>query len=223
MTIAVVLLTYNRLEYAKRTLESAILGLKSIDHDIRWHIASDGDSLEYMQELWRTFAKAGIDPTTVTVSNSERGGYGRNYNLAMQTVHQYAEWVMPLEDDWELLRPFNPDELIRDMLDLNIGCARLGYIGYTQDLRGVLRAGRAGHWLYLDSTSPEPHVFAGHPRIERVSWSREVGPWTEGLMPGDTEFEVAHRRAARRGVGWPLDVVRPRGDLFAHIGTVRSW
>lgn len=222
MTVAVVLLTYNRLEYAKRTLRALARNLESFEHIFRFHIASDGDSSTYIEELRGVLEAEGhID--SITVSNSDHGGYGRNYNLAMQTVHDVATWIMPIEDDWELLRAFNPDSIIRDMEDLDIGCARLGYMGYTQELRCSLAYGTCGHWLRFDPASAEPHVFAGHPRIESRMWSRMVGPWTEGLLPGETEFEVSHRKPARTGVAWPVDRVKLCGDLFAHIGTVRSY
>lgn len=220
--LGIVLLTYGRFEYAARTLETAVSHIETNEHSLRWHIASDGDGPEYVDGL--AYALRGLGVAGVSVTNSSRGGYGMNYNLAMQVMHQACEWVLPLEDDWELTRTLNPDGLIADMVELGIGCARLGYIGYTQELRGKLVYGaRCGHWLLFDPASAEPHVFSGHPRIERVSWARSVGPWPEGLNPGETEFRVAHLLAARQQVAWPLDVVRPSGGLFAHIGTVRSY
>lgn len=225
-TLAVVLLTYNRLEYAKRTLESLLESARFVsqNHKVLWHVASDGDSQEYLDGLVKGTLFECVYPEDVSQSNSHRGGYGKNYNVAMQTVHPIADWVLPLEDDWELMRGFCPDDIISDMRELDIGCARLGYIGYTQELRGRLVWGsKCGHWLMFDPASSEPHVFAGHPRIESREWSRNVGPWPEGKLPGETEFEVAHRWAARSRVAWPLDIVKPSGDLWAHIGTVRSY
>lgn len=216
--LSVVLLTYNRLEYAKRTLKHLVKNIRGIE-PIKWVIATDGDTDEYVADLVAALALR----SPVTITNSERGGYGRNYNLAMQAAHE-NEWILPVEDDWELTRPFDVGAVIADMKELGIGCARLGYIGYTQSLRGTfMRGASCGHWLGFDPSSSEPHVFAGHPRIESRVWSRSVGPWAEGLKPGETEFEVTHRLAARTGVAWPLDVVKPSGDLFAHIGTERSW
>lgn len=223
--IAVVLLTYNRLGYAQTTISSARSNIVTKDHDLEWHVASDGDTDEYLEKL----IKDGVNrythkfPIVPRVTNSERGGYGKNFNLAMQIAHSDCEYVLPLEDDWELTRELDVDPLITDMEHLHVGCARLGYIGYTQELRGTLRHGKCGHWLQFDPESPEPHVFAGHPRIEARWWSREVEPWPEGLLPGETEFSVAHRKAARRYVAWPLDLVPPSGGLFAHIGTERSY
>lgn len=218
--LSVVLLTYNRLEYAKRTLYSVMEKMEYPAAQTKWIVTSDGDTPEYIEELASMVQREICAPIVVT--NSERGGYGRNYNLAMQAAHE-AEWVMPIEDDWELTRRLDVESLIWDMQELDIGCARLGYVGYTQELRGSLARGTHGHWLRFDPASPEPHVFAGHPRIESRAWSRMVGPWPEGVLPGETEFEVAHRKAARTGVAWPLDVLKPSGDLFVHIGTERSW
>ncbi len=219
--LSVVLLTYNRFDYAVRTLDGLKRNLQTT-FPIKVIIASDGDTKDYIDYL-HSLACMWVGHLNVSHTNSERGGYGKNYNLAMQSAHE-SEWIMPIEDDWELTRPLNVDALIEDMGELSVGCARLGYIGYTQALRGTLMYGAAcGHWLGFDSASTEPHVFAGHPRIERRTWSRSVGPWAEGLQPGETEFEVTHRAAARTSVAWPLDIVKPSGGLFAHIGTVRSW
>jgi hypothetical protein len=75
----------------------------------------------------------------------------------------------------------------------------------------------------LDPNSPEPHVFAGHPRLERVSYQREVGEWPTGMDPNETEFAVAHVRRARMGVAWPLGLDPREGyGLFAHVGTLRA-
>lgn len=217
--MGVVLLTYNRLEYAKRTLATAAANLRTNDTELLWHIASDGDAQDYLVQL-----SEHVPDMAPSLTNSERGGYGKNYNLAMQQMHQLCEWVLPLEDDWDLTAPLQVDNVIEDMKELDIGCARLGYIGYTQELRGKLAYGsKCGHWLVFDPDSPEPHVFAGHPRVEHVPWSRTVGPWPEGISPGETEFVVAHRPEARRRVAWPLDIIRPSGGLFAHIGAVRSY
>lgn len=219
--LGVVLLTYGRLEYARRTLSSTLAGMMH-ESAVLVHIASDGDSSEYIDTLCEVAGRHG-NVGYVSQSNSQRGGYGANYNLAMQTVHAACEYVLALEDDWELRRSFHASRLIEEMEELGVGCARLGYLGYTQELKCSFASAGGHYWLRLDPDSPEPHVFAGHPRIEARWWARGVGPWPEGMLPGETEFAVAHRRAARENVGWPLSLVQPHGDLYAHIGTNRSY
>lgn len=222
--LGVVLLTYNRLEYAEKTLISTLDNLDQPTKEaLHVHIASDGDSPAYINRLVG-LAEAHPRADVVTVSNSERRGYGANYNMATQAVHEVCDYVLMLEDDWQLMRPLNAYALIEDMDALGIGCARLGYLGYTQQLRGHLEHGKhCDHWLRFDPYSPEPHVFAGHPRIESRAWSRLVGAWPEGELPGATEFAVAHLAAARQNVAWPMSLIAPGGDLYAHIGTQRSY
>lgn len=215
--ITICLLTYDRFEYAKKTLASALEHIK-YEGNLQLHIADDGSPCGYVDELVHSM-KTNVP---VTWSNSNRKGYGANYNLAMQTVHQFSEFVLPLEDDWELVRSLDLNRLSEDLVLLGGGCIRLGYIGFTQSLKGKLIRGKEDVYLRFDRHSDEPHVFAGHPRLETTEWSRLVGPWAENLGAGATEFEVAHRPAARERVYWPLDLVAPRGDLFAHIGTERA-
>lgn len=219
VTIMLLTATNNedRFLYAQKTLSSALKNIK-YNGPIDVHIADDGSPEENRNALFEMARAAGFD---ATVSNSDGRGYGANYNAATQVVHSRADYVLPLEDDWELVRP----------LDLNLfvpalkvfGCVRMGYIGFTQELRGTFHTVAGAIWLRLYEHSREPHVFAGHPRLETVEWERRVGPWPELLAPGRTEFEVAHIPEARMHVCWPLEYVRPSGDLFAHIGTTRSY
>lgn len=213
--LCILLLTVNRLSYAKTTLYSALENLH-YSGIMSLHIADDGSPPGYLEELLK------IDPDA-SVTNSERGGYGKNFNLALQVVHAKAEIILPLEDDWELMKPLYLDDLVEALLENQFGCIRMGYIGWTQELRGKLVSAANRHYLLFDPTSEEPHVWTGHPRLETRGWQRSVGPWPEGNYdPGTTEFMVAARPEARQGVVWPLDLVTPSGNLFAHIGTVTS-
>jgi glycosyltransferase involved in cell wall biosynthesis len=219
--VTCVLLTYNRLEYAKRTLETFY---RHVYPKIPLHIADDGSPQGYTDALIDFARMIGVH--SMTVSNSQRGGYGRNVNLAHQALRERADYGFMLEDDWELLKPLKLDELVADMEACpTIECMRLGYLSFTQPLWGGLcNASENRKYLLLDPNSPEPHVFAGHPRLESVRYQREVGEWPEGLSPGETEFAVAHVRRARYGVAWPIGLDSREGSgYFAHIGTVRAW
>lgn len=217
--LIVCLLTYNRFEYASKTIRAFYKHATVRPH---LHIADDGSPGDYVDRLAKVAWKAGAPDVTFT--NSERGGYGRNVNLASQVTHPFADYVFMLEDDWELIKPLDLGEYIADMEALpELECVRMGYLSWTQPVWGRLSCGPHRKYLVLDANSPEPHVFAGHPRLERVSYQREVGEWPEGLDPNQTEFVVAHTRRARFGVGWPLGLDPREGyGLFAHIGTDRA-
>jgi hypothetical protein len=228
--LTVLLLTFDRFDYAERTLRTALDNLRwSGDLDV--HIADDGSPGDYIARLVEIAGGYG-HVRGVTTSNAERRGYGASYNLATQQVHLRADYVIPLEDDWELRRELDCDRLAQicsidsipfgDERRWGPGCVRLGYIGFTQPLRGTLFHEAGQTLIEFDPDSPERHVFAGHPRFEATWWQRAVGPWPEGLDPGSTEHEVAGIPAARRGVVWPLDLIKPAGDLFAHIGTIQA-
>lgn len=216
--LALVLLTYDRPETAFRTLRAA---LDRIEYPgpIDVHIADDGSPVGYLDDL-RQLAGGYEGVRQVGQTNAARRGYGASYNLATQVIHAEHQLVLPLEDDWELTRPLPLEPLVATLWGhYGIDCIRLGYLGFTQELRGRVVETPAGKMLLLDPDSEEPHVFTGHPRLELVDFQRRVGAWPEGLPAGRTEWEVSARPEARRGVAWPMDVVMPRGDLFVHIGT----
>ena len=220
-TLTIMLLTYGRLDYAIKTLEST-LGWIEWPGDLRVHIASDGDSDAYINTL-ADLARNSKRAPAVSISNSNRRGYGANYNLGTQVVHEYSDYVLPLEDDWILMRSLYAENFAETLDALGgVACLRLGYLGFTQSLLGEFIRVNGQRIIRLDENSPEPHVFAGHPRIETKAWERFVGPWPEDLSPGETEFAVAHNPNARKYVYWPIDSVAPCGDLFAHIGTRRA-
>lgn len=225
MAVCVTMYTCNRPEYAKKTLTAIIKNLMT-KQPLYLHIADDGsDDPEAALDL-RSLAISGRRRpfAGVSITNSGRRGYGASYNVATQVTHNLAGFHLALEDDWELTRPLDLDPLIAILEDAShdIQCIRLGYLGWTQRLSGFLVKSAGQQVLRLSAASEEPHVFAGHPRLETTGRQVAVGPWPEGIPAGLTEFQVAERPAARSGVAWPLDLVKTYGDLFAHIGTIRS-
>lgn len=216
-TLCVLLLTYNRKKYAEKTLRAVLDNIKW-SGTLNVHIADDGSPGRYVDSL-RTIAGGYSSVAHVGASDSDRRGYGANYNLATQHIHDATDFVLPLEDDWVLTKPLDCDTLVGAFEEARIGCVRLGYLGATQPLYAELvRVKGIAYWL-LDAGSAEPHVFAGHPRIETVAWERQQGPWPEGLDPNRTEFDVAYN--VRTGIAWPewLDV---NGGVFEHIGSERA-
>lgn len=225
LKLAVCLLTYARTEYAIEALRSTVTLLSGYEGSLRVHIADDGSKVQHRGDLLMV-ADDLVGYKNITSSDAMRGGYGKNVNLAMQALHDDVDAVLMLEDDWKLTRPLDVAPLLRALnSSIGIECVRLGYLSFTQALYGRVMSAPPEWYKYLllDPDSPEPHVFAGHPRIETVAYQKRVGPWPEGLNPGATEFAIAHNTEARRGVAWPMDFVWPTRDpLFAHIGSVRS-
>lgn len=220
--IAIVLLTCarpeERKEYAKRTLR----GLRSLrcSEDLWLHVADDGSEQGFRDEMMELARDQFGEHTSV--SNSEGRGYGASYNLATQLVHSVADLVLPLEDDWEVVREFDLSPVANVLRAGIFSCVRMAYIGYTDDLLAKFVYYENMQWLALDPNSPEKHVFAGGPRLEMREFERKLGPWPEGLSAGHTELEVCSRVEAREGIAWPIELIRLRGDLFVHIGSKQA-
>ena len=147
--IVIVLLTYDRMAVARKTLESVAKNLRCSE-PLWLHIADDGSPQEYRDELL-DLARFYYEDR-VSITNSERKGYGGNYNAATQVVHQIGDIVLPLEDDWELKRELNLDPIAKVLRNGTFGCVRMGYIGYTQELWGKFVWAENLHWLALDGS-----------------------------------------------------------------------
>lgn len=220
--LTIVLLTYNRYDYAERTLKSILEKVSYSLGPLCVHIADDGSPGDYVDRLRYL---AGCYDKVAAVSNSitERKGYGGNYNQATYHVHSTSKFIFPLEDDWELTAPLNLDPFVVDLKDSGneFGMIRMAYIGWTQDMLAKFVGINGRMYLHLLPDSPELHVFSGHPRLETVDWARNVGLWPEFASPGDTEIAVSFRVAARTGVLWPLWTNTNLG-IFQHFGGVKS-
>ena len=219
-------LAAERKRYAAATLTALFANLRPGPYDLWLHLADDGSAPEYREWLWEQAGR--YVGANRSITNSERRGYGGNYNASTYVTHNLADVaaLLPLEDDWELTRPLDLAPLV-DVLhtDPRVGCIRMGYIGYSHPLRAEFiwtgsNPDDKHHFLLLDPNSPSQYVFSGGPRLETVAWARGVGPWAEGLPAGDTELAVCGRTAARTGVAWPVELVGPRGGLFEHVGTL---
>lgn len=226
--LMIMLLTYTddadapRGEYAQRTLRAVLDNLR-YSGQVSVHIADDGSPDRHRANLYDIAGGyAGVHGVTQT--NAQRSGYGASYNLATQVVHSHVGEegiVLPLEDDWVLAHEFDADGYIQMLVEQKLNAIRLGYIGFTQPLHGELIQGPTCAFLKFDPfMSQEPHINAGHPRLETAFYQRQVGPWDEGVDPGTTEIMWCQRWQARTFIGWPMDT--PRGGWFHHIGAVQA-
>lgn len=235
LRVTIMLLTYTptldhpRAEYARRTLTAALSYLHpGPDVRLRLHIADDGSPEGHVEGL-RALAGTLMPGIEITTTNAQRGGYGHSYNLACQAVHDATDFVLALEDDWQLMRTLELTPLVNALTESYrkvgsrpqdwIRCIRLGYLGFDRAINGHLVEYADQKFFLFDASSPEQYLFAGHARLETVEFERAVGPWTPGLGAGATELDIIGRPQARVGIAWPLDLVHTSGNLFAHIGS----
>jgi len=216
--VAVVLQTYNRTEYAVRTLRTAIDRL-TYNGGLVWIIGDDGSSQEHLDALADVMRLKGVDGQIMT----GRRSYGGVANDAADKAQRITPLTFWLEDDWELTEPFDLTPYARCLLDADdVGMIRLGHLPVGLDLRSVGYYGR----MYVSVRNSTQYMYSGNPHLKHRRFFEAYGEYPYGRNPGETE--IAYDYQIRASVTshspkilWPLIL----GDrfLFAHIGEVQSY
>jgi hypothetical protein len=211
--ITVILQTFQRTEYALRTIAAARANLRY--SDLRWYVADDGSRPEHVEAVLGALPDARY--------HSARRGYGGNANAAWAVAESALCFF--LEDDWELTQPLDLYPYACLLMECQeVGMVRLGLLNL--DLRGRTWGHGGRVWWKLDR---EPHhegtpVFTGHPSLRHRRYLGAYGGYPEGLSPGDTELAYAYQfrqgTPDAPGIVWPADY--PANGYFAHIGTIKS-
>jgi len=218
--IVIVLLTYQRTDYALRTIAAA--AHLNYAGPLCWYVADDGSDAAHVAAVQETLREHGA---SVVGMHCARRGYGGNANAAWAACDAITPLTFWLEDDWALRAPLDLTPYARVLLARSeIGMVRLGVLNL--DVRGRTwgHDGRV-YWL-LDR---EPHhegtpVFTGHPSLRHVRYRHAHGWYPEQLSPGETELHYAYRfRVSSHdtpGIVWPADL--PATGVFGHIGTIKT-
>jgi len=197
--VTLVLITWNRPEIIRRTLDSLVEHLSY--PNLRLHVADDGTGGTYVRDILRDY-----DGKFERLSSSvtDRKGWGANANRALNEV---SNLVYQQEDDYILSRPL---DLRLGVLLLrtvkNVGCVRYrGITGHRilahlrefktgPEFRQALSwPGKIDYWE-LSKKSPELYVYSHGPHLKAVKrFHGKYGWYVEGRKLGYTEEEFAHR------------------------------
>lgn len=216
--IVIVLQTWERTEYAVRTIRAARKHLRY--EDLRWYVADDGSRAEHLDVVLSELSGANLIGW-----HSERRGYGGNANEAWRNVDRVSPLSGWLEDDWELTAPLDLYPYAALLMEREeIGMVRLGVLNL--DIRGRTWGHNGELYWTLDK---QPHhegtpVFTGHPSLRHRRYRDVYGLYPEGLGPGDTELAYAYQYRwgpqSAPGIVWPASY--PPGGLFGHIGAIKT-
>lgn len=207
--INIILLTYQRTEYALRTVRCAKQNLR-YDGEIKWIMVDDGSRESHVNAVAEEIGDVAY--------RTGRNSYGGNANWAWERAQ--SDVTLWLEDDWELRNPLDITpyvNLLRKHDD--IGMVRLGLLPIDLKLYSIGRDGI----MYLDVSKESNYAFSGNPHLKHKRF-QEYGLYPEGLNPGQTE--IAYDYQIRHGDGfskivWPVDV--GSWGAWSHIGESKSY
>jgi len=214
MDLSIILLTYQRTDYALRAIdgicENLMYGLFKPD----WVVVDDGSDKSHIDAI-----RAKLDGHEFTHDlYSERVGYGALANKAMSMA--LSDVTLWLEDDWVLNRPLVLSPYIALLNENeNIGMVRLGHLPIGLELSSE---GYSGH-MYLNVQKGTQYAYSGNPHLKHKRFYEQYGEMPTGKHPGDTEIAYDAQVRSRYGprIVWPLQI----GDrpYFDHIGEIKSY
>lgn len=213
--ITIILLTYERTEYALKTIDSVLANLRY--PNLAWFVADDGSSSEHISAITTR-----LQGHNIVGMWSQRDSYGRSANEGIAATRTQGQLAFFLEDDWELKEPFDlwPYAALL-MEDETVGMIRMGYLnegvtGTTFGHRGQL------YWKLSDIS---PYIFAGHPSLRHLRFHDHAGGYIEHLQPGETELAMAWKHKSSQdpkpSIVWPT--LLGQYGPFNHIGTQQSY
>lgn len=223
--IAICLLTWKRTEMAVRT----VIGLcEFLDYpkELRcWYVADDGSQAGHLKEIFRELENHQEEVIGYHSDRFRSGrtpNCGKGWNMAMTRAHQYTDYILWMEDDWELREKFDLRPYVRLLVEKqDVGLIRFGTVGKGNN---VYTCGHNGiHYIdYLRSTH---YAYSGNPSISHKRFWDAYGKFPIDRNPGEMELHIDW--SFRVGVGRGPSIWRPLNispwGSFHHIGQERTF
>lgn len=213
--VLIVLSTYQRTDYALRTIRAAKARL-TYPGGLRWYVADDGSEPYHVKMLK---AEVGDD---LAGWHSERISYGAGLNRALAFARGLTPLTLWLEDDWELRAPLDlaPYATLLTQ-DESVGMIRLGHWVGGLEKRDERYDGRT----YCNILPTRAYIFSGNPRIAHQRFHEAYGEFPENEQPGETEriFDSYMRFRHPYTVKVLWDTTLGIGSVWNHIGDRKSF
>jgi len=237
--LAIVLLTYMRTPEALRTIEGICNNLGYPKEKRGWYIADDGTPGNHFETLTGTLK---LLDEKVIGSHSKRFSpkTGIGWNKAVGIAFQYSDYVLVMEDDWELSGNFDMNSenhpgkfqvnpYLNGSLDIkpyiemlsereDVGMVRLGGLAVGNHVEIVGHNG----YHYVKYLRNKPYAYSGNPHLRHARFQRAYGSFSEEeKRPGELELDLdfRFRRDGGPDIWRPADI--PAWGIFHHIGEIR--
>lgn len=225
--IAIGVVTYQRTDFALQTIKSTIENLGYPKEKRAWYIGDDGSEVKHMASIISTLEMAG---ERIIGHHEERFRHpgqenthnaGIGWNRVLGLCHQFSDYVLWLEDDWNLEQPLDLVpyvRLLRDREDVGLCSFRILSVG--ADVHTI------GHenQIYLQYDRTTQYAYSGNPYLRHARYTKRYGVFAEDRNPGLMELhqDDQYRLAIEGPRIWRPINISPWGG-WAHIGSEKSW
>lgn len=226
--LAIGLVTYRRTEQALRTVKSTIDNLGYPRELISWYVGDDGSDPKHSGEILHLLDK---NNERVLGSHNERLRHpgredthnaGMGWNKVLGMCHQYSDFVLFLEDDWELDEPLDIVPYVK-LLQENekVGLCSFRILSEGADVHTIGYGGR----MYLKYHRNTQYAYSGNPYLRHARYTKHYGWFAEDRNPGLIELHQDDQY--RLAVGEAPEIWRPADisvwGAFKHIGQEKTW
>lgn len=218
--LTVVLLTYQRTEYALKTVEAAVKNLRY--PNLQWYVSDDGSEENHYRQVLNLLKHSDAH---ICGAHTEKISYGSGANRGLRRAWEDGQLTLMLEDDWELTEVFDVWVYAALLMERpDIGAVRMGYLNSGV---GGVSMGHSGslYWALDDTHSSNYSSFAwaGHPAIVHQRLYEHYGMYPEKWQPGETEMHMCWQVVGVSGpkIVWPAKLGE-RGP-WGHIGAQQSY
>jgi len=217
--VAIVLVTYARTEYAVRTAIS-VKNYLMYDGVTAWYVGDDGSTKEHLEAVTNAIGDSNIVGIHSEDFVPGKQWPGKSWNRAWEAAHDWSDYILWLEDDWELSRPLDiTPYTILLMENEKIGMIRLGHLAINLNMTSMGHNGIH----YMQMWRNMQYGFSGNPSLRHRRFADAYGPYNESVGPGDAEldYDTKWRNIEGPEIWWPVDL--GGWGIFNHIGSEQSY
>jgi hypothetical protein len=226
--VQILLLTYGRTDKSIRTIQSTCKNLSYPKELLSWYVCDDGSpkkEFDVVVETIEGFGHKIIGSHNKRMRNlGDENSFhaGKGYNLGLGICYQKSDFVLVLENDWELDEPLDLVpyvKLLQQREDVGICSFRILSVG--ADVHTIGHDGR----IYLKYQRTTQYAYSGNPYLRHARYTKRYGWFAEDRNPGLMELEQDDRyRLATENL---IDIWRPLDisswGAWKHIGDVKTW
>jgi glycosyltransferase involved in cell wall biosynthesis len=226
--ISIGLVTYKRTAEALRTVQSTIENLGYPKELRSWFVADDGSPVEHLKAIIGLLSD---NEENILGYHNQRMRHegqedthnaGLGWNKCLGLCHQHSDFVLFLEDDWELDEPLDLVPYVRLLQEReDVGICSFRILSVGADVHTVGHDGR----IYLKYLRTTQYAFSGNPYLRHARYTKRYGWFAEDRNPGLMELHQDDQY--RLAVDSAPEIWRPvsisQWGAFKHIGTDKSW